>query len=118
MSEKSIKEVLVGAVKILSSPDKWTKGVMARDAEGNPAACLFDYASCFCMIGAIKKSSGNHSFISANGDELLRLFYKANDRPYEADSYVRVMEDHFNDKPETTYEQMYAVLNKMAELAE
>lgn len=40
------------AHELLSSPEKWTKGVGARDAAGQPATAD-ETAASWCMLGAI-----------------------------------------------------------------
>ena len=43
--------------KLLQSPKAWTKGTYARDADGNKVSSYDKNAVCWCLQGAIHKSS-------------------------------------------------------------
>ena len=43
------------AYELLDSPEKWTKGVMARDANGEHVLHDSPNAVCWCMLGAIER---------------------------------------------------------------
>lgn len=45
-------EFLQGVRGILSAPNKWTQGRIARDGSGNAAAWNGDKATCWCLLGA------------------------------------------------------------------
>lgn len=40
---------------LLSSPDRWTRGCLARDSEGEPTNLFGPDAVCWCLVGAIRK---------------------------------------------------------------
>ena len=39
--------------ELLSDESKWTKGVLARTADGTACSPTSQHASCFCLLGAI-----------------------------------------------------------------
>lgn len=43
------------AHELLSSPEKWTKGALAKDADGNTVSACHPKATCFCVLGAVEK---------------------------------------------------------------
>lgn len=50
VTEKCIHELLV-ARKLISSPERWTKGFFAKDDKGVPVG--FNDATCWCIRGAL-----------------------------------------------------------------
>lgn len=51
--------VLRGARALIATPDKWTQGAYARDAEGGERLPMDDHAVCWCAFGAISRVSEN-----------------------------------------------------------
>jgi hypothetical protein len=49
------KEVLVAAKNLLSDPNKWTKGEMARTINNVDVPFYAKNATCWCTLGAINK---------------------------------------------------------------
>lgn len=41
--------------ELLDKPEKWTKDVLARDAEGSSVDPNDEYAVCWCAWGAVEK---------------------------------------------------------------
>lgn len=60
MSEKTVLEVLQGALKILSAKRRWIKGAYGQTATGTPldeeGVCT-DPAVCYCAMGALYKAN-------------------------------------------------------------
>jgi hypothetical protein len=52
MSDKNALEGLLRMRELLATPDRWTQGVLAKDANGAPVSCDSDRASCWCFVGA------------------------------------------------------------------
>lgn len=56
-----VGDVLGRAREILSDPARWTQGEFARDAQGRAMsagqASACDEATCFCLIGAIRRAA-------------------------------------------------------------
>lgn len=52
---------------LFADPERWTRGVYFRDAEGNP--CTRDIATCACLAGGVKLVYGEWSIerLRANG---------------------------------------------------
>lgn len=94
---------------VLSSPDKWTKGTYARDADGH-AWCEDDEAVCFCVSGALQHAhklsflDPDHEDHGAVRDAILTLYPS---RVRDSLSTIPT----FNDHPETTYDDILAVLH-------
>lgn len=44
--------------ELIATPDKWTKGEMAKDADGFPVFSTQDSAVCWCLLGAINRACG------------------------------------------------------------
>lgn len=45
------------ARKLITPPEAWTKGVLARDSNGKPIWVKHDDAYCFCIVGALERLS-------------------------------------------------------------
>lgn len=52
-----IKETLIRARELVSTPEHWTKGSQAIDTDGSAIAWNEDKATCFCMMGAINRAA-------------------------------------------------------------
>jgi hypothetical protein len=52
--------------ELLSSPEKWTQGVSARDKNGDIVYATCATATCFCLMGAIE-----HCYRNENEAELI-----------------------------------------------
>lgn len=48
-----ISQILTEARALISTPNKWTTGVYARNAAGNETNLSYEHAVCFCAKGAI-----------------------------------------------------------------
>jgi hypothetical protein len=67
---KTTKEILVDARNLLLFSENWTKGTMARNAQGITCESKDPYAKKWCLLGAISKESqiqnpSMHSAIAA-----------------------------------------------------
>lgn len=49
-------KVLLKAMDIIATPDRWTKGSYARDSVGGNISTFSKDAVCFCSIGALSKT--------------------------------------------------------------
>lgn len=54
-------------------PERWTKGVDARDAAGNEVSPKSEIAACFCVYGAIEFVYGNYSRCERASNKFARL---------------------------------------------
>ncbi len=51
----TIVGILKKARRVIARPEKWTKGVAARDKNGRECAPFAKEARCFCAIGAVER---------------------------------------------------------------
>jgi hypothetical protein len=49
-------ELLIAALAMIPTPNDWTKGVDARDANGDPVEAGDPDAVCYCALGAIERN--------------------------------------------------------------
>jgi hypothetical protein len=75
----SYKAVVERAFEILKSSDRWTQGVFARTASGDPVAPVDPSACQWCLLGAMAVSSNEFGFIPPPLlrflDEMLHFIY-------------------------------------------
>mgnify|MGYP001417778115 CR=1 FL=1 len=45
--------------EFFDSPERWTQGAYAKNADGEPCNSLDDKAVCFCLLGAINYVYGD-----------------------------------------------------------
>lgn len=57
MNKKTLIDRLVRIRDLLHVESRWTKGWFARDAEGNDVLTNSPNAVCFCLSGAVSKTS-------------------------------------------------------------
>ena len=50
-------DTLSRARALLDSPESWTQGALARDATGVPVEPTSQYATCWCLTGALRVSA-------------------------------------------------------------
>ena len=106
---------------LLADARAWTKGVLARDANGNETAALSDAAVCFCLDGAMHRVEQTDPEEPMTHDHLLvdRLLDDAAkelfpDRLYgDNGSFV-----NFNDHDQTTHADALAVIDRAILLAD
>lgn len=98
---KLASQILAEAKELISSPEKWTKGAMARDIHGAPLAYLWPLSDNinFCLLGAI-------TCILRQFDEQSSLAYEA---IIEAAGSPSSIID-WNDDPSRTHEEVMEVL--------
>lgn len=57
----STLETLIAARELLSDEKRWTRGVYARDADGDGRAAASPNAVCWCSMGAVGKITNHPS---------------------------------------------------------
>ena len=66
MAKPLQKHVIARALEIISDESKWTRGAMARTADGSPCGCLDPAVARFCAVGALHRAAaellGAHVF--------------------------------------------------------
>lgn len=96
-------EILIAARALITPPDKWTQGEIARDDEGNATSPTAMDAVCWCAQGAIAKVAGGHYLIGA--------FYARDTLRKVAGNKV------FNFNDGHTHAEVLAALDRAIELA-
>ena len=98
---------------ILKSPDNWTQGYMAKDAEGRQIHASSDNACKWCVSGAYNRAQYNLNLYTSNRSigALTASLENLGDRADFAESIVE-----YNDHEETSYYDIielidYAILN-------
>jgi hypothetical protein len=61
MTDTDVKVVLEDALNLISDPDKWTRQVFARDAEGFVTNAGDPEAVCWCAFGALVKTARTYN---------------------------------------------------------
>jgi len=95
------------AHELLSSPDKWTIHVAARDNKGRQVCLDNEAACCFCIWGSIRKCY--------NPNDEIDLKYTV---AIEAERIIKHLKltsfkDLFEWNDNTTYERVYSVLKEL-----
>ena len=99
------REILIAARKLIEPPDRWTRGSLARNAEGYWVGIHSPNAVCWCMEGAVLLSSN-----STNTDDVLvalKLLEKASG----------VFPSAYNDAPDRTHAEVLAAFDCAIQLA-
>lgn len=98
----TLLEILKGARELIATPDKWTKGVGARDKDGNPTE--WGSASpdtCRCLYAALEATAG----MGGGGTERDQMFAVALDF-FDIGYLIR-----WNDDEERTHADVLARLD-------
>ena len=105
----SALDVLTKTRELLSDPERWTKGSMAKNASGCTVRPDREDAVCFCLDGALTRAAGG----SGNGyPEATRILEETvSERPW-AFCYV-----DWNDDAARTHAEVLAALDKAIDLA-
>lgn len=63
-------ETLKAVRDLISDPDKWTKGALARGEQGKPVNSRASNACRFCLFGAIDRITQNSTYADNIADEI------------------------------------------------
>lgn len=96
------REVLEKARELIATPERWTKGALARDEHGIEVPTCCDDAYCWCMGGAISAVSENGSVYRSWG---------------VVERIVSMHIDKFNDAPERTHAEVLEAFDRAIALA-
>lgn len=102
-----VKQLLEQAKALIDTPEKWTKGALARDAGGQPVAYFAPDARCFCTAGALQKACNNDESNSRLIQAGRRAIYKAMAERDKLDVSI----ERFNDHTFTTHAEVMAVFD-------
>ena len=101
----TVHDVLVRARQIITPPEAWTQGALARGKNSEPVPVSFNDAVCFCSYGANQRASFELKAgfrICAVADDALRA---------AAGMGVAT----FNDSPSRSHAEVLAVFDKAIE---
>ena len=88
----------------LADPKKWTRGTLARRADGSASSWHSDDATCFCVLGAIYKlSMGDATEYLPRLDKVRNVLAKRG---------LPIGIGDFNDDPSTTHKLVLEVLKE------
>lgn len=93
MSELKPIDECTTVAELLAERSRWTQHANARDAHGNPIDPTSERAASFCVLGAIRRTTGR----AAAGSDQLRKLCRLLDQAWPS---------AFNDT--RTYEEVYA----------
>ena len=57
VTRSRLVEVIADALEIMATPETWTRGTLARDAQGAPVSPFAPGAVRFCAIGALRNAA-------------------------------------------------------------
>ncbi len=89
--------------ELLSDRSKWTQDAFARDAKGYPVAATGPSATCFCLLGALRKCG--HDINDLGGGTPYRIL---RDIVVAQTGFTTIT--IFNDSPNTTFDDIKKVL--------
>lgn len=92
--------VLLKTRDLLIRPERWTKGALARDAQGVPCNVHDESARSFDLFGAIYRVSGN----SSQALDISELMARKVNRVYASE---------WNDDPRTTHAKLIQEIEEL-----
>ena len=90
-TDRQLKQDLQALYDLFDAPEKWTKGVMARDKDGRDTFPSGIDAVCWCLIGGMAKIVGNAD----------HRYYMMGDALHSLVPHIQLTK--FNDDPATTW---------------
>lgn len=108
--KKELKQykLLALARKLIVSPEAWTKGVYARDLEGNKCGTWRKESCKFCAIGAIRAAHGLLGY--KTGDPASWRSAREVLKCVNGEQKWRCLE-HWNDHPETKHAEVISAFD-------
>lgn len=101
-NKEEVIKMFEEARRLLSDPERWTKGASARDRNGIPIGSLNHNATCWCSFGAIDKVV-NYNVLLQGYDIWLTK--------YLGKSYIQ-----YNDLSSTTHEDIMKMFDETIDL--
>ena len=65
MNNETMKEVLIRAKDVISDPTRWTRGVSARNIDGEEVSPADDCACGWCATGVVEKAAAPDYFLAS-----------------------------------------------------
>lgn len=101
------KRLLLAARLLLDRPEHWTKNAFGRRSPDSPPTGWSNpYATCFCLMGAVRRASEQTGVSSLHATIALRTVLGNNGITC------------FNDDPSTTHEDVLAAIDRAITLEE
>ena len=108
-----MRQVLLDARELISSPDRWCQGANAIDGAGISASPYSKRAAAWCSFGAIRKVTevGDKETWAALLDYLNEIVERNSDNPlYADDDYQSLIV--FNDNAETKHGDVIKIFDE------
>lgn len=105
-TNRFLLRIITKTRELLSDPGRWTKGRYARTADGLNVSPHREAATCFCLVGAIKRSTANNDQEDSVDDAISATLRSRG-------FFEGVI--NFNDRPETTHADVLKLLDETAE---
>ena len=99
-------DILRAAKARIATPERWTRGRMARDEDGNGVQSVSEHACAWCSIGAVEAETGAST--SALVRALRALNRAIDNKPI----------DDWNDAPGRTHAEVLAAFDRAIAIAE
>lgn len=103
----TVKDVLIGVKELISTPERCTKVVNARDENGVTRSPFDPRACCWCLLGAIRKVT-NDGDASEVREVLVKRIRRVSVEPYLWEEAIWMFNDHHN----STHENVLKLLDK------
>jgi|ERR1019366_1235658 hypothetical protein len=108
----TILDVINAVDEKFSSEDKWTKGVYARNADGNKVIETYPGAVCWCLDGCVISLTAELQYPAASitsklGSDVLSYFQKKIYKKFSM-SLIHL----WNDAPERTFQDIKNLLTE------
>lgn len=97
------KEIKVKVKDLLDSSNKWTKNHYARDIYGHSVSQFSNYATCFCLDGAMQKCYGTKKEYIDISKKVLNYLHTTN-KIHEPLTHQKIFQ--WNDKAQTTFKDI------------
>ena len=104
---------------ILGTPERWTKGTLARDKDGNPCNVFSSKATSYCLSGALLLVRKTFFFRFPIDTHLDRLEYEAVRHLGNAMRELAGTENivDWQDSDDTSHDDLVDILDRALELA-
>ena len=99
-------DILRAAKARIATPERWTRGTMARDEDGNGVASVSDHACAWCSLGAMEAEAGAST--RARVYAIRALNRAIDNKPI----------DDWNDAPGRTHAEVLAAFDRAIAIAE
>ena len=110
-----VLKVLKGARDVLSDPERWTQGALARTASNRPVDVDDHEATCFCLFGAIAHVGiGLARSSDPTATDIAGSFVAADvvfDAIREMENYTELSVVSWNDNPDRNHAEVVQLLD-------